>query len=94
MKKRGKLTGLVMTAAIALSGLYYINSNENIIAQNDALYTAAEESEEQRQRALAAAYLACGGEPVSETVDILGQGEQVIYTVHLSYRVRIAVNMG
>ncbi len=46
MKKRGKLTGLVMTAAIALSGLYYINSNENIIAQNDALYTAAEESGE------------------------------------------------
>lgn len=65
----------------------------SILCTGDFSYTAAEESEEQRQRALAAAYLACGGEPVSETVDILGQGEQVIYTVHLSYRVRIAVNM-
>lgn len=66
----------------------------SILCTGDFSYTAAEESEEQHQRALAAAYLACGGEPVSETVDVIGQGEQVIYTVHLSYRVRIAVNMG
>ena len=66
----------------------------SLLCTGDFTYTAEEESDAQRRKALAAAYLAAGGEPVSEEVGVQAQGEKTVYTVRLTYRVRIAVNMG
>ena len=66
----------------------------SLLCTGDFTYTAEEESDAQRRKALAAAYLAAGGEPVSEEVGVQLQGEKTVYTVRLTYRVRIAVNMG
>lgn len=65
----------------------------SILCEGEFTYESAEQSEGALSRAVAAAHLACGGEPLEEQVAAVPQGGGYLYTVYLRYRVRAAVNL-
>ena len=67
----------------------------SILCEGTFSYAASEDSDAARQRARMAAIFSCGGEPLECRLECAPQQQRgVLYTVQITYRVRVSVNLG